>query len=127
MSFARTYLSRPTTGPLLIEEEPDPGLGMVVMIPACGETELLRTMDSLAGCLPAGCGVEVVVLINEAVNCRPEISRVNACCMNELEQWKTAYPEIFFRLYPLRPAPFPEKHAGVGLARKTAMDEAVRR
>jgi len=127
MSFASCYLESRTLLPVLIGERPSDGLGLIVMIPACNETELLKTIRSLAACEPPRCAVEVIVVMNEAEGCPEHISRQNGQALLSLQDWKDRHPEAFFTLYPVYPLPFPQKHAGVGRARKTGMDEAVRR
>lgn len=127
MSFASRYIEKQVLFPALIHDLPTAGLGMIVMIPACNEFELLKTIESLSLCQPPECMVEVIVLINEAEQCNVEISGQNENTLKLLQEWKAKHPDIFFKLYPVYPAPFPAKHAGVGLARKAGMDEAVRR
>ena len=127
MSFASRYIEKQVLFPTFIYDQPPAGLGMIIMIPACNEPELLKTIDSLSRCRPPDCAVEVIVVINEAEDCGQEISRQNDQDLISLVEWKKKHSEVFFTLYPFRPAPFPGKHAGVGLARKTGMDEAIRR
>ncbi len=127
MSFASRYIESRILSPRLIDEDPSANLGLIVVIPACNEPDLLKTIRSLASCSPPGCAVEVIVVMNESENCREEISRQNDRTLLSLQEWKKRHPEVFFSLYPVRPGPFPQKHAGVGLARKTGMDDAVRR
>lgn len=127
MSFASRYIENRVLSPVLIGDSPSAGLGMIVMIPAYKEPEVLKTIRSLADCQPPRCVVEVIVVVNEPENCPQEISIQNDRTLLLLEDWKKRHPEIFFTLYPLRVQPFPKKHAGVGLARKTGMDEAIRR
>ncbi|MGV8095942.1 MAG: glycosyltransferase [Mangrovibacterium sp.] len=127
MSFASYYIETRVPVVALIHERPSERLGIVVMIPACNEPELLRTIGSLSCCEVPRQAVEVIVVVNEAEGCQKETSLQNDRSILLLEEWKSAHPEAFFNLYPVRPDPFPKKHAGVGLARKTGMDEAVRR
>jgi len=127
MSFASSYIEKQVLFPAFIPDQPPAGLGIIVVIPACNEPELWRTNDSLARCEPPGCAVEVIVVINEPETSARDLRRQNDLNFMLLDDWKETHPECSFYLYPLRPEPFPKKHAGVGLARKTGMDEAVRR
>lgn len=127
MAFASRYTEKQALFPPFIHDRPSADLGMAIVIPACKEPELLKTIDSLSRCRPPACAVEVIVVINEAEDCEQEISRQNDQSEISLTEWRKTHPEVFFNLYPLRPVPFPGKHAGVGLARKTGMDEAIRR
>ncbi|MCW0483439.1 glycosyltransferase family 2 protein [Gaoshiqia sediminis] len=127
MSFARRYIERNISQELFIPEPLASDLSMVVVIPACCEPDLLHTIDSLSGCTPPMGSVEVLVLLNEAEDCSVEVRRQNDRSLADLVAWKSRNPQALFNLYPLRPRPFPKKHAGAGLARKTGMDEAIRR
>ena len=51
----------------------------------------------------------------------------NSLSVQELKNWKKEHPDVFFQLHIIVPPPFRKKHAGAGLARKTGMDQAVRR
>lgn len=127
MAFASRYIEKQVLFPVLIDEEPHPDTGIIVMIPACNEPALMETIMSLSLCDPPACKVEVIVVVNEPENCRPEIRTCNDQSLLLMNGWKKEHAHTFLSLYPVMPAPFPEKHAGVGLARKTGMDEAVRR
>lgn len=127
MSFARRYIERNISQEPFIPEPPAPDLAMVVVIPACCEPDLLHTIDSLSRCTSPNGSVEVVALINEAEDCSVEIRHQNDRSLADLVAWKSRNPQALFNLYPIRPRPFPTKHGGAGLARKTGMDEAIRR
>ncbi|WP_423128906.1 glycosyltransferase family 2 protein [Gaoshiqia sp. Z1-71] len=127
MSFAKRYLELHIPYAAFIPDKPSEMLGLIVVIPACNEPELIRTIDSLAGCEPPACGVEVIVLVNEAEDSPDNVRLQNDRSIGELVAWKQSHPAAFFDLYPVRADAFPRKHAGAGLARKTAMDEGIRR
>jgi hypothetical protein len=46
---------------------------------------------------------------------------------HEVQQWIMEHPLEWLKFYPVGPLKLPQKWAGVGLARKTAMDEALYR
>ena len=127
MSFADYYLEYRALVPELIEDYPSEELGMVVMIPACNEPCLLDTIRSLAECAHPECDTEVIVVINESENATLQVKEMNEQSFSQLADWKEQNQGVPFSLYTVRPEPFPTKHAGVGWARKTGMDEAVRR
>ena len=127
MSFFQGYIERYVRYPAFIEQMPLPDLGIVVVIPSCKEQELLRTINSLSACMVPQCGVEVIVVVNEPEFCPESVHRQNDFTINELFDWKKRNTGSFFNLYAIRPDPFPRKHAGAGMARKTGMDEAIRR
>ncbi len=127
MSFSKGYIERYVRYPAFIEQAPVPDLGIIVVIPSYIEPELLRTINSLSLCLVPQSGVEVIVVVNEPEFCTENVHRQNDITISELSDWKKLNPGSFFNLYTIRPAPFPKKHAGAGMARKTGMDEAIRR
>ena len=127
MSFADYYLDSRTLAPVIIEEQPSVNLGMVVMIPACNEPCIIDTIRSIAECFHPECDVEVIVVINEPENASLQIKEMNRQSVIQLAEWKAMNKNVFFLLHTVMPEPFTTKHAGVGWARKTGMDEAVRR
>lgn len=70
--------------PALVGDRPSANPGMIVMIPACDEPELLNTIHSLACCEPPRCAVEVIVVVNEAEDCLWKISIQNDRKLEEL-------------------------------------------
>ncbi|MEM6522674.1 MAG: hypothetical protein AAF693_02735, partial [Bacteroidota bacterium] len=110
----------------LIDEGPSPRLGMVVTIPCFDEPELTKCLASLAYCHPGRMDVEVIVVINHSENAskaakeRNRITYTEALDFSRLHNSKHLRFHIIFKELPSR-------HAGVGLARKIAMDEAARR
>ncbi len=126
MLFDR-YISQNIRYEPFITDRPDENLGIVVVIPVCREPELLDTINSLSCCDVPDCGVEVIVVVNESETSAEDVRLQNDRTLTELADWKLEQSNLFFRLHAIRPAPFPKKHAGAGLARKTGMDEAIRR
>lgn len=127
MTFANRYIQRNIAFPAFIREAPSTKLGIVVVIPVFDEPDFLETIFSLAECESPGCDVEVLAVINQSEKSASEVTAQNQRTVEELEVWKEQHPNVFFRLHVLQPPPFRKKHAGAGLARKTGMDEAVRR
>lgn len=127
MTFANRYIQRNIAYPTFIKEAPSSKLGMVVVIPVFDEPDFLETIYSLAECERPECDVEVLAVINQSEKSASEIILQNQKTLEELNHWKEQHQEVFFHLFVLDPPPFRKKHAGAGLARKTGMDEAVRR
>lgn len=127
MSFADRYIERNIFYSPFIIENPYPDLTMVVVIPVCNEPELLQTINSLAACDKPSGSVEVLLVINESELAVPEVVLQNEQTLADAEKWEQEHPDGFFRLHAIRPEAFLRKHAGAGLARKTGMDEAIRR
>ncbi|WP_436515963.1 glycosyltransferase [Ekhidna sp. To15] len=100
--------------------QPPKNLSMVVVIPCFKEPDLIGALDSLNACRPPSNEVLIIVIINESENCLGEVRKTNTGTLNQLENYKSRYP-VLFSYQKLSP-----KKAGVGLARKIGMDEAVR-
>ncbi len=111
-----------------IEHPPSEDVGVIVVIPAYREGELLfQTLSSLLKCDAPESSVEVIIVLNSSEADNPavikeqESSRKNITNFIEqgLPPWLTIYA---LEAYNLR-----KKHFGAGLARKTGLDEATRR
>lgn len=127
MGFASTYLSERALFPEIIKEAPDKRTGIIVVIPSYNEPNVRKLLDSLIQCREPECKVEVIIVVNAPGDASEEILRNNINTINEIESWKNDNKDCFFRLFPFLAGRADLIHWGVGLARKTGMDEAVRR
>jgi hypothetical protein len=127
MGFASAYLEERAIFPELIKEAPDKNTAIIVVVPAYDEPGMAKMLDSLSLCSVPDCGVEVIVVVNAPADASSESIRNNKIALENIEAWKRENPGAFFRLYPVEITPGHVKDWGVGLARKTGMDEAVRR
>ena len=128
---ANAYLQKHQLYPRRITVAPSPQLGMVVVVPCHDEPDLVATLASLRACRLPPCHVEVIVVVNgsDADDSGVRARNRRTC----LEAWEWAgthglgieYAE--FRVFVLEFPDLPARHAGVGLARKLGMDEAVGR
>lgn len=127
MGFASTYLKERALFPQKINEAPDRTTGIIVVVPAYNEPGITKLLDSLANCTEPECKVEVIIVINAPDDATGENIENNKKSIINTESWKKINSNIFFRLFVFEA----EHHFiggwGVGLARKTGMDEAVRR
>ncbi len=121
------YLEKHPLFPPLIAAPPEPGLALAVAIPCHDEPELLRTLESLAACRPGHFPAEVIVVVNSAENAPAELKKRNAASVELAQRWAAERTNAGLKFHILHFPGLPPKHAGVGLARKIAMDEAVRR
>ena len=127
MGFASGYLEERALFPELIKEAPDKNTGIIVVVPAYDEPGIAKLLDSLALCSQIPCEVEVMIVVNAPEDASAESIRNNKLTIENIEIWKQDHPGCFFRLYTIIAEPIPVRGWGVGLARKTGMDEAVRR
>ncbi len=71
--------------------------------------------------------VEVVLVWNASEHDDEDLRRRNQLMMERVDAWRKRHEEPRFRLRGLNFPRLPARHAGVGLARKIGMDEAVAR
>lgn len=126
MGFASAYLDERVLFPQWIEEAPDKDTGIITVVPAYNEPGTISLLNSLAGCTEPKCRVEVIIVINAPPGASPEEIRINRKTLKDIESWKKANKNCFFRLFAFI-VEHPLNGWGVGLARKTGMDEAARR
>jgi len=119
------YLQQRTLYPPQILKRPSQNLGLVVVIPAYDEPYLLLSLLSLKKCALPGCGVEVIVVLNDGEQAPSTVRERHRVQFQTLTNWAFAEsrPELSFHI--LYKSGLPKKHAGVGLARKIGMDEAA--
>jgi hypothetical protein len=126
MGFASAYIESRVLFPELIKEAPDKATGIIVVVPAYNEPGIVRLLDSLAKCTRPECEAEVIIVVNAPPDASEESISNNEITIKEIESWKLLNRDSFFRLYSFMASPVIPGW-GVGLARKTGMDEAVRR
>ena len=121
------YLERFSVRDQLITAKVNPDLGIIVVIPCCNEPNLISSLQSIVNCSLPTCGVEVITVINASENESEEVLQQNKESFTQAKKWiaENQHPKLNF--YFIEENNLPKKHAGVGLARKIGMDEAVRR
>jgi hypothetical protein len=128
MNFATHYFMRYMALPPFFREDADEETEMIVVIPCMDDDFVFRTLDSLEAARAAEGGkVEVIVHVNSGEQTPTEVVMRNRAIFDGLA--KRAGEGFYknFRLLPMITENTVKKKAGVGFARKTAMDEAVRR
>ena len=99
---------------------------IIIVIPCHKEPDLLATLDSLTKCDRPSNPFEVIVVVNQSESASPIIHDANRKTISDYNSWNTGkHSGLEFHLIEM--LDMPQKHAGVGLARKTGMDEALRR
>lgn len=106
--------------PVFPSFNPPSDLGMVVVLPAYKEPEIEVALNALNECIAPKMSVLILIIVNESEDESKESSTINRKCLDSIKKFNSKYP-ILSTLQIL-----PPKKAGVGLARKIGMDEAVR-
>ncbi|MDA1274400.1 MAG: glycosyltransferase family A protein [Verrucomicrobia bacterium] len=110
-----------------IERPAHPELGTIVVIPCHDEPDLITCLNSLWECRRPSRAVEVIVVLNSSIDSSPEVMAQNRKTLADFSAWVENRIEPRFQSHVVHFPELPQKHAGVGLARKIGMDEAVRR
>jgi hypothetical protein len=121
----QSYLQKHRFAPRQIPAPPPPDLGLVVVIPCFMETQLMRTLESLNTSQAPQCQVEVIIVFNSSEKDPDTVRSFHERQMAEIQAWSRQKGRFSYHCLH-----FPQlraKHAGVGLARKIGMDEAVER
>lgn len=124
--FANDYLLK-NNRIRIISENPDPDCGMIVVIPCHNEPDILQTLESLKTCIQPEKKAEVLVVINHSESANVEIKIKNQRTLMEVSNWIAKNKTQKIDFFVIGPIELREKWAGVGLARKSGMDEAVAR
>lgn len=125
--FADPYFEKRGHFVPLIQVPPRQETSMIVVIPCLAEPGIADTLCSISECKNQKGHTEVIILINEPESCRPELSEMNLGTFLLLEEWVRRNPGEMISYFPVGPVRLPSKWAGVGMARKTGMDEALYR
>lgn len=121
------YLDKFSYTGQLIHVPPKPGTELIIVIPCHDEPSLITSVKALFNCTPPHCHVEVIIVINASENDDKSIIHQNLCSKKELMEFDEENKLDWFDLHVIEENNLPKKNAGVGLARKIGMDEAVRR
>ncbi|MEI7829200.1 MAG: glycosyltransferase family A protein [Prolixibacteraceae bacterium] len=126
MSKFRSYLERQTPPAMakLLSFEFDKST-MFVVIPCFDEPDLIKSLESLASCTPPAAPVTVIIVVNSSDCTHEAILFRNEETVHAVVEWQKKF-QPFYRLHLLHAPALPSKWAGVGWARKIAMDEAIR-
>ena len=121
------YLQRYAWPGPIIAEEPKINTKLIIVIPCFNEPSVLESLESLYNCEAPKCDVEVIIVVNHAENETKEIKRYNQYTIQIINEWILNHRIEHLSFFVIKGFDLPEKQAGVGLARKIGMDEAVRR
>ncbi len=110
-----------------IQTKPDDELGIIVVIPSYNEPELEKSLESIFRCNPPKRAVEVIVVINYPEDSSQEVVENALNSVKIVNEFDNKSNNRNLRFFARLAADLPKKQAGVGLARKTGMDEAALR
>jgi glycosyltransferase involved in cell wall biosynthesis len=124
MSFANKYLEKNFGDFLFVAPEEFPKIEFWVVIPCFNEFNLNETFHSLFNCQEPQNQIGVVVVVNDSEKTSIEIKVQNKRTLVEIDKLKNQSPE-WLTIHSIYVESLPEKHAGVGWARKIGMDWVI--
>jgi hypothetical protein len=127
MSFAEHYFSKQKGFIPCPDGSPSGQLRFILVIPACREPNLADSLDSLNHCDRPRGHVEVIIVLNLAENADPEDYSTSLKNADDIRAWIKVNSRPEFRYILTEDLKMPVRDAGVGLARKTGMDQALYR
>jgi len=127
MGFASVWLERNALFPRIIQEAPDQNTEIIVVVPAFDEAGITNLLDSFADCSHPGCRAEVIIVVNAPDNVCEESLSNTLKSISAIDSWKKTKRDLFFDVHIIDGLLLKSSGWSVGLARKTGMDEAVRR
>ncbi len=110
----------------LISQSVSEDTGIIIVIPCFNEPDIVPTLQSLNECSVPNLKTEVLVVINASETATDSILETNQKTAEQIHLFISS-ENPGFDLHIIIQNELPQKHAGVGLARKIGMDEAVRR
>ena len=103
-------------------------LELIVVIPSHNEHDLLGSLQSLKDAfVPIGVSVEVITVVNHGVNTNSDIVKQNETTVIQANQFSLENNSESITFKTIEVFDMSPKKAGVGLARKIGMDEALNR
>ncbi len=127
MGFASSYLNKHSLFKPFIVSGPEPGTGLIVVIPSFSEPDILTSLESLYSADRPYFPVEIIIVVNAPDEAGGHLLEENRRTVLQVRQWSGKKCSPSFRVHVIDAPPFPRRHAGAGLARKTGMDEAMHR
>lgn len=127
VGFADLYLERYGSGSVKDLPSPDPDLFLIVAIPAYKEPDLAGSLISLLACDLPGVKWEILININYPENSGSDVVETSRGSLAAALQISRDLSRVDVMIHCLYNPDMPARHAGVGLARKMVMDEAIRR
>ncbi len=127
MGFADRYLNQQKGFIPVVTGLPSAQLSYVVVIPAYCEPGLTDALESLWNCQRPRGHAEVFIVINSPENAGEDVLLSNRQSLEKTSEWISLHNDPSFHFHILEKMSLPARDAGVGLARKIGMDEAIHR
>ena len=125
MNILRKYIERQVGLFYLIPDQCLKDPSIFIVIPCYNEPDIIATLNSLAACDQPDSTVFVLIVVNDAEDSPEEVVMQNRRTLDEIEGWKLLHHELFYNLQVIYACSLPSKWAGVGMARKIGMDNAL--
>lgn len=110
---------------LIVQPEFPDDTDVIVIIPVLNDRDIFHTIDSLCRCSHLRGGVGVIVIVNHGEQVAAEVKEANRLLAEELRIYIGRLELKGIRFQVVEAFDLPAKIAGVGLARKLAMDAAA--
>ncbi len=102
------------------------GAHIIVVIPCFDEPDLIRTLDSVSLAeRPSSVEVSVLIVINHSQKASADLKSRNLGTLHSTDKWIRTRQRSNLK-FEVQLVELPPIHAGVGLARKVGMDDALR-
>jgi len=121
------YLARFHGKQSILDVPPAETLTGVIVIPCYLEPDWASTLRSLTQCAPTKGSFEVLVVVNASSSAGEEILNEQGQALDDIKAFTREHSSDKLRMHVIEALDLPPKHAGVGLARKIGMDEALHR
>ena len=104
-----------------------PETDLIIVIPCFNESSVVPTLTSLLHCDKQDVQTEVIIVFNSSETDEAAVHSKNVTALKEAVNWRAINKDQRINFEFIEALRLPKKIAGVGMARKTGMDEAVRR
>ena len=125
-AIADRYFKRFGYRPPMISQSPPQGMQLCVVIPCYDEPQVTMVLQALCDCEAPQHPLEVILVINAGIH-EQEVQERNRESLETARSWNQKNNTSWLNLHFIWVDDLPAKHAGVGLARKIGMDEALHR
>ncbi len=125
MNPLQQYLQKRVISKPLLNSISDINLGIIVVIPCYNEPDIISTLISIEACAKPNKNVEIIIVVNSHEISDNKVVEINIQTEVNINKWLQQQRNYTYHVIHIKD--IPKKYAGVGYARKTGMDEAIRR